>query len=227
MPAPSTLLFIFAGLLSVATAADWLIVPGGHRRAECVHGVSNNAHVEAHPDGSSAILVTTPEGASSRHEVAAICHTAESWRHPDAGQAKQRIIGSPPSCNVSPCTCDALPCNNWIDNAGYFEMTKGIGAMNAQYVTPGTPRTPNNNQTLFYFIGAENTDGLPRHGNPPPSGRAILQPVLTFDPSGWGVKTPQRGGASPPGTAAPRTSRSTRRTFRMFARVTSGTRLLS
>lgn len=25
----------------------------------------------------------------------------------------------------------------------------------------------------------------PRHGQPPPSGRAILQPVLTFDPDGW------------------------------------------
>jgi hypothetical protein len=56
-----------------------------------------------------------------------------------------------------------------------------IGAMSATYVTPDTPKQPHDSQTLFFFIGAENTNGTARAG----TNVAILQPVLTFDPSGW------------------------------------------
>jgi hypothetical protein len=90
--------------------------------------------------------------------------------------------------HASSITCDSLPCNNWIDNAGWQQPTgaTAIGGFSSNYVVPATPKKPwGTGQTLFYFIGAENTDGQPRHGQPPPSGRAILQPVLTFDPDGW------------------------------------------
>ena len=60
-----------------------------------------------------------------------------------------------------------------------------LGGFSADYLVPATPKATGPGQTLFYFIGAENTDGVPRHGQPPPSGRAILQPVLTYDPDGW------------------------------------------
>ena len=67
-----------------------------------------------------------------------------------------------------------------------------IGGFSATYNVPATPAARGPGQTLFYFIGAENTDGQPRHGQPSPSGRAILQPVLTFDPDGW-CKTSSTG----------------------------------
>jgi hypothetical protein len=52
------------------------------------------------------------------------------------------------------------------------------------YTVPDTPPAGDKGQTLFWFIGAENTDGLPRHGGfSGPNGRTILQPVLTYGPS--------------------------------------------
>lgn len=58
-----------------------------------------------------------------------------------------------------------------------------IGGMSSVMTVPDSPpKGFQDAQTLFYFIGAENTDGMPRHGAPPPSGRAILQPVLTYAP---------------------------------------------
>ena len=57
-------------------------------------------------------------------------------------------------------TCDSLPCNNWIDNAGWQQPTgaTAIGGFSSNYVVPATPKKPwGTGQTLFYFIGAENT----------------------------------------------------------------------
>eukprot|EP00729_Bicosta_minor_P021281 gene21281-12962_t len=124
-----------------------------------------------------------PDTGIVRHESPAICS------HPlyaPAAASTGPPVAADPSCDSPPCTCDSLPCNNWVDNAG---MMTGMSSV---YSVPETP--PNgtgSGQTLFYFIGAENTDGTPRGGQPPPSGRAILQPVLTFDPSAWckGSKT--------------------------------------
>ena len=60
---------------------------------------------------------------------------------------------------------------------------KTIGGMSSIMTVPNSPpKGFQPAQTLFYFIGSENTDGMPRHGAPPPSGRAILQPVLTYAP---------------------------------------------
>ena len=57
-----------------------------------------------------------------------------------------------------------------------------IGGFSTVMSVPKTPTSLDKSQVLFYFPGAENTDGTPRHGAPPPSGRAILQPVLTYAP---------------------------------------------
>lgn len=57
-----------------------------------------------------------------------------------------------------------------------------IGGFSTVMSVPSTPAKADA-QTLFYFPGAENTDGIPRHGDGnPPSSRAILQPVLTYGP---------------------------------------------
>ena len=56
-----------------------------------------------------------------------------------------------------------------IDNAGYMTGETMIGGMSTIMAVPGTPKNASE-QTLFYFPGAENTDGVPRHGAPPPSG---------------------------------------------------------
>jgi hypothetical protein len=105
-----------------------------------------------------------------------------TWRHKAPMGCGQNNKVPPASSNI---TCASLPCNNWIDNAGWqqSESSTPIGGFSAKYLVPATPTK--SGQTLFYFIGAENTDGRPRHGQPPPSGRAILQPVLTYDPDGW------------------------------------------
>ena len=113
-----------------------------------------------------------------------------SWRHSPPSHCKP----PQPLPATSNITCSSLPCNNWIDNAGWQQL-KGatpIGGFSADYLVPATPAKRGPGQCLFYFIGAENTDGQPRHGQPPPSGRAILQPVLTYDPDGW-CKTSSTG----------------------------------
>ena len=53
------------------------------------------------------------------------------------------------------------------------------------FLLMSVPETPSsgNTQTIFYFRGAENTNGKPRGGQPKPSGEAILQPVLTYGPN--------------------------------------------
>lgn len=174
-------------LLSVDEGVIALRTPFGERPAECVLEVPHGSRVEQHPDRSAALLITTPEGNQYRHETPSTC-----WKEmsPSSLSAASHGGACPdPTCNDVPCTCNDLPCNNWIDNAGSMNTTTFIGSMSAQYVTPQTPKVSPGPQTLFYFIGAENTEGCPRSGDPPPSGRAILQPVLTYDPTGWCVNS--------------------------------------
>lgn len=156
---------------------DLVVTPFGVRPRECVLEVPSGSVVEE--TEGEAVRVTLG-GKSWQHTPSPRCQNLSSSYSP---------ASSPdPSCQNPPCTCSALPCNNWIDNAGSMNMQRYIGGMSATYLTPGTP-PHDNGQTLFYFIGAENTDGTPRGGQPPPSGRAILQPVLTYSPSGWCVNS--------------------------------------
>ena len=158
-------------LLTIVTAGKVKIAtPFGLQHEECIVEVSNGAMV-AHND--THLLVTTHSGTWSKRP-SLVC-----------GNKPLSTTFSDPSCNSPPCTCNSLPCNNWIDNAGSMNLKAIIGGMSATYLTPSSPINKSSGQTLFFFIGAENTNGTPRSGQPPPSGRAILQPVLTFDPAGW------------------------------------------
>ena len=170
-------LFVFVALTLVVAQSQLLLpTPFGLQHKECIIEASNGATVD---QNETHLIVTSLEGVVTVHVPAPICTGATTTTTAAAVD---------PSCNSPPCTCNSLPCNNWIDNAGSMNQQQIIGGMSATYLTPQTPATTNG-QTLFYFIGAENTNGNPRQGQPPPSGRAILQPVLTYDPSGWCVNS--------------------------------------
>lgn len=172
-------------LLVAGVRATVVRTPFGERPSECVVQVSDGATVEAHPSGEAALLVTHRNGTAYRHDTPPACVAAAMEHGRRLAQRQVQRAAGNQSCDQPPCTCATLPCNNWIDNAGSMNVKRFIGGMSSTYLVPGTPAKTSSGQTLFYFIGAENTDGTPRHGDPAPSGRAILQPVLTFDPSGW------------------------------------------
>lgn len=147
------------------------ITPFGSVADGCTVQVPHGTHVDEDEHG---LVLWHPEHGSWKHKAPSHCQA------PRPSPQRNSNGGS----NV---TCSSLPCNNWIDNAGW-QQPKGatpIGGFSATYLVPATPTARGPGQVLFYFLGAENTDGQPRHGQPPPSGRAILQPVLTFDPDGW------------------------------------------
>jgi len=154
-------------LFSVAAVAAVRHTPFGPVEDGCTVEVPHGTHVDEDDHGN--LVLSHPALGTWRH--AAPSHCRAPPRRPAAS-------------NV---TCDSLPCNNWIDNAGWQQATGAtpIGGFSANYLVPASPTERGKGQTLFYFLGAENTDGTPRHGQPAPSGRAILQPVLTFDPDGW------------------------------------------
>ena len=103
-------------------------------------------------------------------------------------------------------TCSSLPCDGWIDNAGWEINGEGhtfprtISQFNATYLMPGLPtqlEAPPNCTFNYsssdscpgtaYFIGLENSDGWDRlnrwkngsdgHG---PLAHSILQPVVEY-----------------------------------------------
>jgi hypothetical protein len=169
-------------LLLPLSRATFVATPFGLRHKDCILEVPNGAIVDA---DNVSVLITDVNGVTTAHPPCAT-PTPEVIEH---SVRTSNLVHADPSCNEPPCTCDTLPCNNWIDNAGSMDVSTAIGGMSATYLTPSTPSNDTKGQTLFFFIGAENTDGVPRHGQPPPSGRAILQPVLTYDPSGWCVNS--------------------------------------
>jgi len=162
---------LLAGVLGLVQAH--VTTPFGRVAEGCTLEVPHGTLVEEAADG---VALYHPAHGSWQHRTPAHCGALAS-PSPHAAASN----GS------APITCTSLPCNNWIDNAGWQQPDGAtpIGGFSSKYIVPATPRTRGPGQTLFYFIGAENTDGQPRHGQPPPSGRAILQPVLTFDPDGW------------------------------------------
>ena len=174
--------------LSAASVVQTMPTPFGHRPSECIVEVPNGAHVEEDPY-SSDLIITHPELGMYRHTADPICSDplyAPAPRVASKVPAASNVSGNNSDCNAMPCTCDSLPCNNWIDTAGWmlspYDQGPYIGGFSTVMSVPKTPSSPDKGQTLFYFNGAENTDGTPRHGAPPPSGRAILQPVLTYAP---------------------------------------------
>ena len=172
---------ILCTLLNI-NVAKLTATPFGMRHQECIIEVSNGATVD---EDSNHLLVTNLQGTVTKHIPNALCSTTATAT-PNTFSSSQN---NDPSCNLPPCTCAKLPCNNWMDNAGSMNTKQIIGGMSSTYLTPNTP-SKSSGQTLFYFIGAENTNGIPRQGNNQTKyGRAILQPVLTYDPAGWCVNS--------------------------------------
>lgn len=182
--AATTLLLLLAG----GAAGGLVPTPFGHRPAECVVEVPDGSHVEEH---EGRLRVSHPVLGERLYEVPASCHEERHQprrrvRAPAWGQrCDLNPAGKNCSCDAPPCTCAALPCNSWIDNAGLWTHPQALGGFSAVYSVPATPPASGPGQCLFWFIGTENTDGLPRHGVMPAPGRTILQPVLTYNPSGW------------------------------------------
>ena len=149
------------------------------RPAECVREVPHGSVVSEMPNGLLKVAHETLGDAL--YDVPSHCRemkeparrmTSSSWgKHCDLDPTHPDC-----ACDDPPCTCDTLPCNSWIDNAGLWTHPQSIGGFSSEYTVPQTPLV-SAGQTLFWFIGAENTDGLPRHGNySGPNGRTILQP---------------------------------------------------
>ena len=176
-------MFLSILILLPLAQATFVATPFGLRHKDCILEVPNGATVDQDDVG---VRITDVNGVTTSHPP---CTNPTPPTIENSVRTRRAVHHTDPSCNEPPCTCTTLPCNNWIDNAGSMDVATPIGGMSATYLTPSTPMNGTKQQTLFFFIGAENTDGIPRHGQPPPSGRAILQPVLTYDPSGWCVNS--------------------------------------
>lgn len=168
--------------------ASTVPTPFGWRPEECVREVPHGSVVSeengklkvVHPSLGEALYDVPNHCREMQPPQRTVPRTNGSW-----GQQCDLNPSHPEcACDNPPCTCQSLPCNSWIDNAGLWSHPQSIGGFSSLYTIPETPSAGDIGQTLFWFIGAENTDGLPRHGNFSGSnGRTILQPVLTYGPS--------------------------------------------
>ena len=124
--------------------------------------VPSGSHVEEDPQ-SGDVIITHPLLGQWRHTADPICSKPEY-----ASSLRLQRTMDDPSCQHMPCSCDSLPCNNWIDNAGWMVNNntharadgsiKYIGGFSTVMSVPSSP-PESHDQTLFYFPGAENTDG--------------------------------------------------------------------
>ena len=159
-----------------ASNSAYVATPFGFRLEECVLSVPSGSRVRETESGTVSVMSINGDFEAFEYVPPASCHDEVSWSN---------VGNYTKDCDQTPCTCDSLPCNNWINNAGYFPRDKKIAGFSSVYTVPENPTgLSGGGQTLFYFIGAENTDGLPRHGQNG-VGRTILQPVLTWAPSNW------------------------------------------
>jgi len=187
-------MLVFASV-SLVCGVNLTTTPFGLRPIECILEVPTGSHVEADGDPLSRdVIITHPSLGTWRHTAHPLCSMPEHAPTPrnrgalPSSEPAHRLRESNQTCQDMPCSCDSLPCNNWIDNAGWMmepsDKAPYIGGFSAVMSVPGTPVLADH-QTLFYFPGAENTDGTPRHGDGKPGvDRAILQPVLTYSPKG-------------------------------------------
>ena len=168
------IIFLILQIVEVISAR-YVATPFGLRLEECVLSVPSGSQVRETERGTVSVTSRAGDFEAFEYEPPKSCHVE-----------KLSVGNYTKDCDEPPCTCDSLPCNNWINNAGYFPPDKReIGGFSSVYTVPKNPTGLSmGGQTLFYFIGAENTDGLPRHGQNG-VGRTILQPVLTWAPSNW------------------------------------------
>ena len=150
-------------ILSISFAnaqKKYVPTPFGLRLEECIIKAGKNSKIVQKNFGKT-IVVDQIE-----RVVPEVCHREESWIRNE--QKKNFVENS--NWGPSNYTCNSLPCNDWMDNAGWLSSGYDLRAFSSFYVAPQLPLIFSG-QTLFYFIGLENTDGLARHG----PNRIILQ----------------------------------------------------
>jgi hypothetical protein len=179
------------------------ITPFGRRRGGCTLSVESGSRIdEVIRGGVGGVLVTRPRRREDGSVVAgewepadeAFFYAAPEHCHDDmaallAHRARKRRrrwqqTAPPPAgrpskvWNSDNFTCSSLPCDGWIDNAGWevngegHAFPKTISQFNATYVLPGLPKqleAPPNCTFNYssadtcpgtaYFIGLENSDG--------------------------------------------------------------------
>ncbi len=153
------MLLVVVAVLSVAAASEFVATPFGLRLRQCVTTASV-VHEQAEP----GVLLLDRR---VRTVVPAVCRTEASWQR----APKTRTAPWGPD-NY---TCASLPCNDWLDNAGWMDEKATLRGFAGIYMPPQLPAV-SAGQTIFYFLGLENTDDVARHGH----NRVILQPVLTY-----------------------------------------------
>jgi len=62
----------------------------------------------------------------TRRQTPELCHLPQYAGSTGLGSSKAAAAvtasqaGAQPECNEPPCTCNSLPCNDWIDTAGFL-----------------------------------------------------------------------------------------------------------
>jgi hypothetical protein len=122
--------------LASLAAVPVVRTPFGEVADGCTVSVPHGTHVE---EGTDGLLLSHPTLGEWEHKRPAHCTSLPS--------------------RAAPVTCSSLPCNNWIDNAGWMQpnATRPIGGFSATYSVPATPSARGPGQTLFYFIGVRDT----------------------------------------------------------------------
>ena len=118
---------LLAGVLGLVQAH--VTTPFGRVAEGCTLEVPHGTLVEEAADG---VALYHPAHGSWQHRTPAHCGALAS-PSPHAAASN----GS------APITCTSLPCNNWIDNAGWQQPDGAtpIGGFSSKYIVPATPRT--------------------------------------------------------------------------------------
>jgi hypothetical protein len=87
-------------LVAVACGSEWVLTPFGSRLRECTVEASSVTSLE-----SGVLLVD-----GKKHIVPSICHSEMSWKRKNKAASR----------SLSNVTCSQLPCNDWLDNAGWL-----------------------------------------------------------------------------------------------------------
>jgi len=141
---------------------QYVSTPHGRRLKECVMSFPQSTLLEELPNGK--LLAEYANGSSEVIIPPSQCHDdmARLIKEKEAKAKNSTLKGSGP--------------NQWCDNAGWYPPSKDIKSFTGTYINPaGNPSR--GGATLYYFIGSQNNGQGPVN---------ILQPVLSYEGSGWG-----------------------------------------
>ena len=132
--------FVFIFFATRPVVSSLVSTPFGLRPKECVLEVPSGSHVEEDLL-TDDLVITHPIHGTWRHKAAESCSSHAYSPKP------HHLLASPSrsgSCQDPPCTCNSLPCNNWIDNAGWmldpYNEGPYIGGFSAVMSVPQTPK---------------------------------------------------------------------------------------